>query len=417
LKATIVTIGDEILIGQVTDTNSGYIASALEQIGVRVHEMISVSDDRQHILDTFARLQDSVDLILVTGGLGPTKDDITKKTFCDYFGDKLIVDQKVLQHVTAMYENVFKQAISQVNKDQALVPSQAVVFQNDLGSAPGMWMQKGNTIFISMPGVPYEMKAILDNHVVPRIIQTFERPHILHRTVMTYGMPESQIAAKIEGWENALPDFIKLAYLPSPGRVRLRLSARGQDKTLLETEVDRQLKELGNLIGDVISGYDQGETLEKVVGSFLADKKLTLSLAESCTGGRVSQMLTSVAGASKYLKGSVVAYSASSKTQILQVEESVIEKYSVVSKEVAMAMAKGAQRIFNTDYALGITGNAGPEQDDTDAGVGVVFIALVSPQGVDVHEFNFGKPREKVIARAANKSLELLREEILKKGL
>ncbi|MFY7956635.1 MAG: competence/damage-inducible protein A, partial [Flavobacterium macrobrachii] len=233
MKATIVTIGDEILIGQIIDTNSGYIAKALDKIGVQTHEMISISDDKQHIVDTFEKLQNKVDLVIITGGLGPTKDDITKKTFCDYFDDVLIEDKAVLAHVTELIEGIYKRPISQLNKEQALVPSKCTVLYNKMGTAPGMWMKKENTVFVSLPGVPYEMKYLVDNEIVPKIVQEYERPYIIHKTILTYGQGESLVAERIENWENNLPEFIKLAYLPSPGRVRLRLTARGKNQEIL----------------------------------------------------------------------------------------------------------------------------------------------------------------------------------------
>ncbi len=416
MTAAIITIGDEILIGQVTDTNSGGIAKALEEIGIRVHEMLSVSDERVHILEAFARYQDQVDVVLITGGLGPTKDDITKKTFCEYFDDELVVDHNVLQHITEMYLRVFNRPLSPMNRDQALVPSNCTVLHNEFGSAPGMWMQKGKTVFVSMPGVPYEMKGILTNHLIPKLASEFNRPHILHKTIMTYGMGESLIAERIESWENALPDFIKLAYLPSPGRVRLRLTARGKDKQVLDDEVNRQVAALMKLIPDIITGFDDGGSIEQSIGQLLSERGLTLSTAESCTGGTVAQMISSVPGASRYFKGSVVAYNKEIKTGLLGIDAGLIAEHSVVSAEVAGAMAQSVRRICGSDYGIGITGNAGPSTDDTHEAVGRVYIAIASAQGLMAEGFNFGQPREKVIVRAANKSLEMLRGEILKKG-
>ena len=417
MKAAIVTIGDEILIGQITDTNSGFIAKSLDKIGIETREMISIGDSRHQILDTFTALQNKVELVIFTGGLGPTKDDITKKTFCEYFEDELIVNQDVLAHIVEMYERIFKMSVSQVNKDQALVPSKATVLQNNYGSAPGMWMQKENTVFISLPGVPFEMKGIVENYLIPKLVEEFERPHIIHKTILTYGMGESAIAERIEAWEENLPDFIKLAYLPSPGRVRLRLTARGRDKEILQQAIDEKVASLNEIISDVIVGYEEDETLEFVVGKLLAKSGETISTAESCTGGKIAQVLTSVPGTSKYFKGSIVSYSAESKIDVLSIEQNLIKKYSVVSAEVAKEMALAAKRLMKTDYAIATTGNAGPTTDDTDKAVGIVFIALATPDNtVHVAEFNFGQPREKVIDRTVNKSLEILREEILKKG-
>lgn len=415
--STIVTIGDEILIGQVTDTNSGYIAKALDKIGVQTVEMLSIADDRAQILETFNDLQDKVDLVVITGGLGPTKDDITKKTFCDYFDDTLVVNQRVLSHITDMWTNIFKMDISQVNKDQALVPSTATVLFNRYGSAPGMWMQKGRTVFVSLPGVPFEMKGIMEHELVPKLVEEFDRPYIIHKTILTYGQGESAVAERIENWENNLPDFIRLAYLPSPGRVRLRMSARGKDKSVLEKAIRENTASLAEIIGDIIVGYDDDELLEAVVGKLLCEKKRTISTAESCTGGKIAQTLTSIPGSSEYYKGSIVSYAEEVKTDVLGISKATIEQHSVVSAEVAKEMALAVQRIMKTDYAIGVTGNAGPTTDKTDKSVGVVFIALATPDGVEAAEFNFGQPREKVIDRAVNKSLEMLRKEILEKAL
>jgi nicotinamide-nucleotide amidase len=416
MTATIVTIGDEILIGQITDTNSGFIAKSLDKIGIQTTRMLSIGDEKQQILDTLASLQDKTELVIITGGLGPTKDDITKKTFCDYFGDKLVVSEPVLAHIIDMYERIFKIPLSQVNKDQALVPSKATVLHNRYGSAPGMWIKKGNTVFISLPGVPFEMKGILEHEIVPKLIAEFNRPFIIHKTILVYGVGESMIAERIEDWENNLPEFIRLAYLPAPGRVRLRLSARGTDKGKLQQSIDTNVASLTRIIGDVIVGFEEEELLEAVIGKLLTEKKKSISTAESCTGGKIAHILTSIPGSSKYYKGSIVTYSKEAKIEVLGVSEQTIAKHSVVSGEVASEMALAAQRIMKTDYAIGVTGNAGPTTDDTDKSVGVVFIALASPEGVAVEEFNFGQPREKVIDRAVNKSLEMLRKEILKKG-
>jgi nicotinamide-nucleotide amidase len=414
MKATIVTIGDEILIGQVTDTNSGFIAKALDKIGVQTTEMLSIGDDRQQILDTFSKLQDQTDLVIITGGLGPTKDDITKKTFCEYFNDVLVSNEKVLAHITEMFTNIFKMPVSQVNQDQALVPSKAIVLHNRYGSAPGMWMQKGKTVFISLPGVPFEMKGIVEHEIIPKLVDEYDRPYILHKTILTYGQGESMVAERIEEWENNLPEFIRLAYLPSPGRVRLRLSARGKDKDVLENAIKENTESLTKIIGDIIVGYEDEEVLEAVIGKLLSEKKHTISTAESCTGGKIAQVLTSIPGSSQYYKGSIVSYAEEVKTDVLGVSKQTIEKHSVVSAEVAREMALAAQKIMKTDYAIGVTGNAGPTKDDTDKDLGIVFIALATPQSVEVAEFNFGQPREKVIDRAVNKSLEMLRKEILK---
>ena len=414
MKAAIITIGDEILIGQIVDTNSAFIAKSLDRIGVEIYEMISISDSKQHILETFEKFQNKVDLVLITGGLGPTKDDVTKKTFCDYFGDELIVNKEVEEHVIELIERVMNRKASQINKDQALVPSKCTVLHNKVGTAPGMWMKKENTVFISLPGVPYEMKYLIENEIIPKVVREYKRPYILHKTILTYGQGESLVAERIENWENNLPDFIKLAYLPSPGRVRLRLSAKGTDKEFLETSIAENVISLSKIIGDIIVGYDDDETIETIVGHLLRQQNKTISTAESCTGGKIAQILTSVSGASNYFKGSVVSYATETKISVLGLSEELIKEHSVVSAAVVKQMAINVKRMMKTDYAIATTGNAGPTKGDSNAEVGTVFIALATPNEVIVEEFNFGQPREKVIDRTVIKSMEMLRKEILK---
>jgi nicotinamide-nucleotide amidase len=415
MKAAIVTIGDEILIGQIVDTNSAYIAKALDKIGIATQEILSISDDKLHILNTFQNLQNKVDVVIITGGLGPTKDDITKKTFCEYFEDDLIENEAVLLHVRSIIEGIYKRPITQINRDQALIPSTAKVLFNKMGTAPGMWMEKENTVFVSLPGVPYEMKYLMDNEVIPNLVQKFKRPYILHQTIMTYGTGESLIAEQIEEWEDNLPDFIKLAYLPSPGKVRLRLTARGDNKELLQAAIAHQVQMLDVLIHEIIVGYNEDETIEVMLGRLMTEKGFTLATAESCTGGKIATVLTALSGASNYFKGSVVSYATQTKIDVLGVSKNTIDKYGVVSAQVASEMALGIQKLMQVDYAITTTGNAGPAKGDSSVDLGIVFIAIATPTGVFVEEFNFGQPREKVIDRAVSKSLELVYKEILKK--
>ena len=415
MKASIVTIGDEILIGQIVDTNSAFIAKQLDKVGVSVVEMKSISDDKNDILSTLNEYLNNVDVVIVTGGLGPTKDDITKKTFCEFFDDSLIENTEVLTHVKELIEGFYKRSITQINKEQALVPSKAHVLFNKVGTAPGMWLQKENTVYISLPGVPYEMKYLIENEVIPKIVKDYKRPYILHKTILTYGVGESLLAEQIEDWENNLPSFIKLAYLPSPGRVRLRLSARGTNEGVLKNAIDNEVIKLKVLIGDVIVGYDDDEPIEVVLGRMLSEKGLTLATAESCTGGKIAQTIASVSGASSYFKGSVVSYATEVKAKVLNVSQELINKHSVVSAEVAEAMVKSVQDLLKTDIAISTTGNAGPLKGDSDAEIGTVFIGIAIKNHVFVEEFNFGQPREKVVDRAVNKALEMVYKEILKK--
>ncbi|MEL1254268.1 competence/damage-inducible protein A [Flavobacterium sp. DGU38] len=414
MKAAIITIGDEILIGQIVDTNSAFIAKSLDRIGVEIREMISISDDKKQILDTFSTLQDKVDIVMVTGGLGPTKDDVTKKTFCEYFNDELVVNPEVLAHVTQLIEGYFKRPITQMNKDQALVPSTCTILHNKVGTAPGMWMKKENTVFVSLPGVPYEMKYLVEEEIIPKIVREYKRPYIIHKTILTYGQGESLVAERIEQWENNLPDFIKLAYLPNPGRVRLRLTARGTDKEELEKAIEDNVQTLDAIIHDIIVGYEENETIETVIGKLLSKQNKAIATAESCTGGRIAALLSAVPGSSGYFKGGVVSYATEVKANVLGVPQNLIDQFSVVSAEVASAMALNVRSLLKTDYAIATTGNAGPSKGDSDAEIGTVFIALATPNGVITEEFNFGQPREKVIDRATVKSLEILQKEILK---
>lgn len=415
MKASIITIGDEILIGQITDTNSSYIAKQLDKIGISITEMRSISDEKSQILQTLSELQNQVDVVIVTGGLGPTKDDITKKTICEFCDDVLVEDKNVLQHVKDLIEGFYKRPITQINREQALVPSKAEVLFNKMGTAPGMWLQKDNTVFISLPGVPYEMKYLIDNEVIPKLVEKFSRPYIIHKTIMTYGRGESLIAEQIEDWENNLPIFIKLAYLPSPGRVRLRLSARGTNEDELKLAIDNEISKLQKLIGDIIVGFDEDEPIEVVLGKLLTEKGLTIATAESCTGGKIAQTITSVSGASAYFKGSIVSYATEIKESVLEISSDIIKKHSVVSREVAKEMVLSVQKMMKSTIAISTTGNAGPLKGDSNAEVGTVFIGFCIDNEVFVEEFNFGQPREKVIDRAVNKALELVYKEILKK--
>jgi nicotinamide-nucleotide amidase len=414
MKAAIITIGDEILIGQIIDTNSSYIAKALDKIGIATYEMLSISDDKNHIVKTLREVQNNFDVVIITGGLGPTKDDITKKTFCEYFDDVLVQNDAVLDQVKSIIEGIYKKPITQLNIEQALVPSKSKVLFNKMGTAPGMLMEHQNTVFISLPGVPYEMKYLIDNEVILYLVEKFERPYIVHKTLMTYGRGESLIAEQIEDWETNLPSFIKLAYLPSPGKVRLRLTARGTNEAVLIDSILSEIEKLKPLIGDIIVGYDEEETIEVVLTRTLSEKYLTLATAESCTGGKIAQLISAVPGASACFNGGIVAYSNQIKIDVLKVNSDTIRQFSVVSKEVAKEMALNCRSIFNTDYAIATTGNAGPTKGNSEAEIGTVFIAIATPNEVFVEEFNFGQPREKVIDRAVNKALEWLNKEISK---
>ena len=413
MKAEIITIGDEILIGQIIDTNSQWIGRQLNKIGVSVYQITSIQDDKQHILNAFKEAQERVDIVIITGGLGPTKDDITKKTIAEFFNDtEIIVYQDVIDHIKGLFKKM-NHPFREIQKTQANLPSKATLLKNRYGTAPGMWFYENETVFVSLPGVPYEMKGLITFEVLPRIQQQFKLPFIIHKTIMTYGQGESTIAERIEDFENNLPPVLKLAYLPSFGRVRLRLSGKGEDKAVLEALLDAAVAEVYQLIPEIITGLDDDTSLEKRVGALLKAKNKTICTAESLTGGKIAATLVSIAGASAYYKGSFVTYNAATKISMLNVSEKTIEKHSVVSKEVALEMARGAKEKLQTNYAIAVTGNAGPTTDKNDKSLGTIFIALVSDSKEVVEEFNFGQPREKVINRTVSKSLEILQREIL----
>lgn len=414
MQAEIITIGDEILIGQIIDTNSAFISKELNKIGVSVYQITSVQDDKQHILKSLKEAEENADIIILTGGLGPTKDDITKNTLAEYFNDTLVQDESVLENIKLLWKKYIKQPLSQVNIDQALIPSKATALMNHYGSAPGMWLEKDNKVFISLPGVPYEMKALMHNEVLPKLQDKYHFPYIMHKTILTHGLGESMLAERIENWEESLPSYIKLAYLPNLGRVRLRLSAKGFNVDEIETEMESQIQKLLPIIDDVFVGFEDDSTIEAIIGKKLIEQNKTLSVAESCTGGKIAERITVNAGASAYFKGSIVSYATQIKQAVLSVSKKIIDEHSVVSSQVAEAMATNARELFKTDYAIATTGNAGPTKGDADAEVGTVFIAIATPEEVYSQEFSFGKGRIKVINKAANKAFEMLMKEIFK---
>ncbi|OIQ30682.1 MAG: damage-inducible protein CinA [Bacteroidetes bacterium MedPE-SWsnd-G2] len=413
--AEIITIGDEILIGQIVDTNSAFISKALNKIGVSVYQITSVQDDKEHILKSLAEAEENADIIILTGGLGPTKDDITKKTIAEYFDDTLVQSESVLANIKHLWETFVKQPLVQVNIDQALVPSKCQVLMNKVGSAPGMWLEKNGKVFVSLPGVPFEMKALITGCVIPKLQEQFHFPYILHKTLLTYGLGESNLASRIEKWEDNLPAYIKLAYLPSLGRVRLRLTAKGTDKAKIEAEINKQVELLLPQIHDIFTGFEDEGSIEEVLADALVSENLTIATAESCTGGKVAERFTAIPGASRYFKGSVVSYATQSKIDVLKVSQDTIDKFSVVSEEVALEMAENARNLFKSDFAISTTGNAGPTKGDGDAEVGTVCLAIVSKEERKAFTFQFGNHRTKVINKAVNKAYELLLKEILKK--
>ncbi|MEE9348953.1 MAG: competence/damage-inducible protein A [Flavobacteriaceae bacterium] len=411
MLAEIITIGDEILIGQILDSNSKWIAEKLNEIGISVYQITSIQDDKNHILNTIALAEKNADIIILTGGLGPTKDDITKHTITSYFKDKLVFNETIEAHIKHLFAKVNYQYTEQ-DLQQAMLPSKAIILKNQLGTASGMWFNESEKLVISLPGVPNEMKGLMNYNVLPKLQESFNLPFIFHKTLITYGLGESKIAKRLVNFEEKLPQEIKLAYLPSYGKTRLRLSGKGTNKNVLEQLINSNFVELHHLVRDISFGTEGSEPLEKVLGKILTKNKQTLATAESCTGGNIAKIITSVPGSSAYFVGSIVSYNTRIKTAFLNINPELIEKYSVVSAQVAKAMAESIKKIYKTNFAIATTGNAGPTTDKTDKSVGVVFIAIATPNKTIVKEYNFGQPRERVIEKASIKSLELLLREL-----
>ena len=412
MKATIINIGDEILIGQIVNTNSVYISKSLNNIGVEVIEILSISDNKKAIIDSISRLEKTSEILVITGGLGPTKDDLTKITLCEYFNDELVLYPDVLSHIEEMFKKHISTPINEKNRKQAYLPKKAKIYLNNYGTASGMLFKKNKNFFFSLPGVPHEMKMLMKNSVIPELKNIFSLPYIYHKTIVTYGLGESVICKRIESWENSLPKDIKLAYLPGLGRVRLRLSSKGKAKEKVISNVDKYVKKLIPLIHDVYFGEDSNEPLEKKVALKFKKLKKTLSIAESCTGGRLSSRFVEHSGASSFFLGGTVVYSNSSKENILNLSKKLIKKHGTVSSYVAEAMALSVKEKFNSDFGISITGNAGPERGDLLKKTGSVIIGLAKSSGVKSFDFQLGKSREQIIEKSTNKALEILYKEI-----
>ena len=410
--AEIVSIGDEILIGQIVNTNAVFIAKELNKIGIEVGQITSISDRKEHIESCLDDAQKRAQVIILTGGLGPTKDDLTKHTLCSYFDDVLVKNQVVLDRIEEMFAKYVPTPINDENRKQALLPSKAKVLNNFFGTASGMWFEIDNKVVISLPGVPFEMKALISNEVIPALQKHYTRPFIIHKTLLTYGLGESVIAERIELWENELPKDIKLAYLPNLGRVRLRLSGKGTDENLLNNRIDAEIEKLYPLIGDIIMGFEEEASIEEQLQAQFIKTNNSLAIAESCTGGKIASRLTQIPGASSYFKGCVVAYATEVKVNLLGVSKGLIDNFSVVSAPVAEAMAVGVRERFGSTIGVSTTGNAGPSKGDSGADLGTVFIAVSSVSGVVSYELHLGKHRERVVEKAINKAMELLHKEV-----
>ena len=408
MKAELVSIGDEILIGQIVNTNSVFLAKELNNIGVEIAQITSISDQKEIIKKALDEARNRADIIILTGGLGPTSDDVTKHALCEYFDDHLVKNDNVLEHIENIFRKYVTTPISDMNREQANLPSKAKILHNQFGTAPGMWFINQAKVFISLPGVPYEMEALVKKEVLPKIQEQFVLPALYHKTILTYGLGESVIAGRIADWEKNLPESIKLAYLPSLGRVRLRLSSKGAVLDTLKKQVDEQIEKVIPSIQDIYFGTEEDQSIEFLIADKLKRLGNTLSCAESCTGGAIATKFTSHPGASSFFLGSAVTYAVDSKTSILGVERSIIDQYGEVSGPVASAMALGAKKKYKSDFALATTGNAGPTKGDMGQEVGTVFIGLASPEGVESLQFNMGNNRTRVINKTVNQAFEIL---------
>lgn len=416
IQAEVITIGDEILIGQIVDTNSAYMGTLLNLNGVSVKQITSVSDNREHIINALNEAQSRADIILITGGLGPTKDDITKKTLCEYFNTSMRFDEEVYQDVVAIFKSYNKE-VTPINRLQAEVPETCTTIRNYNGTAPGMWFEHQQKVIVSMPGVPYEMKAMMQNQIVPMLKDKFKLPAIVHKTVLTQGIGESYLSEMIADWENSLAVHnIKLAYLPSPGMVKLRLSTKGESAEKLNEIADKKIEDLKPLIAEYIYGYETfgvpTETLEQIVGKLLKQKKQTISTAESCTGGYISHLITKVPGSSHYYTGSVISYSYEIKQNELGVSADVLDKHGAVSQPVVEQMAKAIREKYKTDFSIAASGIAGPDGGTADKPVGTVWVAIATPEKIISEKFLFGTNRERNIQKTANAALNMLRREL-----
>ena len=406
MNSIVISIGDELLIGQTINTNAGWMGAVLNRNGVELTEVLTISDDEIAIKDAFVYAQAKANLVLITGGLGPTKDDITKRVFADYFNVPLVENKKALENVEGFFKR-YNREMLEINKFQALVPEGCEMLLNKAGTAPGMWMEHKNVVFVSMPGVPSEMKYLMEHEVLPKIKKRFELPVIVHQTMMTQGIGESYIAEEISDIEDALPNHIKLAYLPSPGIVKLRLSGRGKEEAPLMKEIDALFNAIESRIKKHVFSKTEAQ-LQEILSKVLKGKKRTVSTAESLTSGALAARITSVPGASEYFKGSVVAYSNAVKINQLGVSVDSIELKGEVSKEVVEQMAIGAKGIFGTDYAVATSGIAGPDGGTEEKPVGTVWIAIAGPKGVVSEQFQMGKGRDRVVEKTIFSALSCL---------
>ncbi len=412
IKASIITIGDELLIGQVIDTNSAWMAQELNKAGIFVKRRVAVGDSADEIWTALDEESNHADVILITGGLGPTSDDITKPLLCKYFNGKMIVNEEALQNVKYLFEQVFKRPMIEVNLKQAEVPDVCTVIQNKRGTAPGMWFNKENKVFISMPGVPYEMKGMMTDEVIPKLAQLFTLPFIVHKTLLTAGIGESFLAEKIKDFEASLPSDIKLAYLPSYGMVRLRLTSSGADKNQTEEKINSFFITLQSLVKEYIV-TNEDEPMVKVVGKLLLKQNKTLATAESCTGGYIAHLITTIAGSSAFYKGSVVSYDNSVKENVLKVSSSTLTNFGAVSEQTVKEMVKGVLNKIGSDYAIAVSGIMGPDGGTDEKPVGTVWIAAGDRKSIIAQKLHFRFDRMRNIELTALNALNILRKFML----
>jgi nicotinamide-nucleotide amidase len=413
MRLNIITIGDELLYGQTIDTNSAWMAQELNANGWEVYEKIAVGDSKKNIIETLTKSLVNVDVVLITGGLGPTSDDLTMPVLAEYFNSKIIFNEDVLNDISKMLipRGI---AINENNRKQAYVPEKCIPIRNKLGTAPGLWFSIDGKIVVSMPGVPHEMRGMMNDFVLPRLAEINENEIIIHKFILTLGIPEAILAEKIEPWEKNIPLKLNLAYLPSPGMVKLRLTAKGKNKNELTELINKQVALLKPIINEYIFGYDN-DTLSSVIGMLLKKHNLKLSVAESCTGGYLSHLITEIPGSSIYYEGGIVSYSNAIKVKTLGVNPLHLTNYGAVSQQVVEDMALGANATFNTDFSVATSGIAGPEGGSKEKPVGTVWIAVAYKSEVISEKFNFGNNRERNIIRASNMALMLLRKEIITK--
>ncbi|HVG11859.1 MAG TPA: CinA family nicotinamide mononucleotide deamidase-related protein [Flavisolibacter sp.] len=412
VNASIITIGDELLIGQVIDTNSAWISQELNKIGIWVKRRVAVGDVREDIWNALDEESRHSHLVIITGGLGPTADDITKPLLCNYFNAKPVINEEVLKHVTYLFENIFRRPLTESNRKQAEVPDTCQVLFNKLGTAPGMWFEKQGKVFISLPGVPQEMKGIMSDIVLSRLRDHFTMEVIAHRTLLTAGVGESVLADHIKEWESQLPGHIKLAYLPNYGMVRLRLTGRGTDQTSLENEMQKQFDEVKKIVAEWLV-TDEDLTMPQVISTLLKERKKILGTAESCTGGYIAHLITRESGASDKYNGTIVSYSNAVKKGVLKVSPETIDSVGAVSEETVLQMARGAIEVLKTDYAIATSGIMGPDGGTPQKPVGTVWIAVANKKSQTAHKFQFRFDRMRNIELTANNALNMLRKFIL----